>query len=343
MKIFSGGTRLVNFLIHPDTVRKVMAVLLAILLYGSVTYKSDIQSQDFPGVTVELELPPDVVNAQGTRLAVLLKVRCAARLISRLTAESFSCRLPVNDSEVQPGRTIQRKLQPSMFNRPFGVEIEAVEPKVLNLKLDRVISRPLPIRQVFDSEERLPVGFGIRSVAIRPNEVTVTGPSLIVNGLQQARTVPVPVDSTTREGFDYVAKLQQLAGVAISPEQVTVHVEIGRKNQGERILSSLDYNLLLSPEQKKYFSVEPSPGTPVKVEVVVRGPDEVRKMMNRNWIRLFADVTDLKRSGEYILPLTGAFVNKDARDLEIVRITPDRIRVMIRPLAGEKNNRKLSK
>ncbi len=335
MNRFSGWTASLKRVIFRDAGRKAMALLLAVILYGSVTYKSkDLYSRVITGVNVDLVLPPDVVNAQGSVLNVQLKVSGAERVLSRLSPESFACKIePVTgNTPLDQPRVVE--LTPDHFRKPFGVTIEGITPAQLSLQLDRVITRNLPIRQVFDSEDRLPAGYVISGVAVRPGEVAVTGPARVVQGLQQVRTRPVPIDGTTREGFDYVAELQPMDGIRMTPDRVTLRVSIAQKAAGERSISSLPYSLLLTPEQRKNWIVEPAAGTPATAEVVVLGPDTPRNAMQKNWIRLFADMGDLQKPGEYMVPLSGVFITPEAKDLQIVRISPEKIRVSVRPLTG---------
>ena len=341
MNRFSGWAASCKRIIFRDAGRKMMALLLAVILYGNVTYKSkDIYSRVIPGVNVELVLPPDVVNAQGSTLSVQLKVSGAERVLNRLSAESFDCRIEPVSGAVGADKKRVVELTPELFRKPFGVSIEGIAPSRITLQLDRVITRKLPIRQVFDSEEHLPAGYVVSGVAVRPEEVSVTGPASVVNSLQQVRTMAVPIDSTTREGFDYVAELQPLEGVRMTPDRVTLRVAIGQKAAGERSLSSLPYSLLLTSEQRKAWTVEPVAGTPKTVEVVVRGPDAVRNAMQKNWIRLWADPGDLREAGEYMIPLSGVFVSPDAKDLQIVRITPEKIRVNVQKIEFNDDKKK---
>ena len=340
MNRFSGWNASFKRMIFRDAGRKMMAILLAVILYGSVTYKSkDLYSRVIPGVTVDLVLPADVVNAQGKALNVQLKVSGAERILNRLTPESFACEIePVAmDGSVDQPRIVD--LTPELFRKPFGVTIEGINPSRLTLQLDKVITRKLPIRQVFDSEDRLPAGYMVSGVTVRPGEVAVTGPSAVVNGLQQVRTMAIPIDGTTREGFDYVAELQPMEGVRMTPDRVTLRVAISQKALGERSLSSLPYSLLTSPEQRKTLIMEPVAGTPATAEVVVRGPDGTRNAMQKSWIRLLADIRDLQKPGEYVVPLYGVFVTPEAGDLQIIRISPEKIRVTVQPAgAGESKN-----
>lgn len=331
MNRFSGWASSFKRIFIRDAGRKMMALLLAVLLYGSVTYKSkDQYARVISGVDVDLVLPPDVVNAQGPVLEVQLKVSGSDRVLSRLSPESFSCKLEPVVGEVKPGQPRVVELTPASFRKPFGVSIEGITPSRISLQLDRVVTRKLPIRQVFDSEDRLPAGFAVTGVSVRPGEVAVTGASAVVNGLQQVRTMPVPIDGTTREGFDYVAELQPLEGVRMVPDRVTMRVAIGRKSAGDRSMSSLPYSLLLTPAQRKQWIVEPVAGTPATAEVVVRGPDTARNAMQKNWMRLFADIGDLQKPGEYAVPLSCVFVTGEAKDLQILRISPEKIRVQVR-------------
>lgn len=314
-----------------DIPRKFLALLLAVLLYFCVTISEDVP-RTIPNVNVTLELPPDVVCDQGTAIPVELKVSGPSRILDQLTPESFECRVPVSVGTVKSGMTHEITLSTERFRGPFGVNIKEVKPEKIRLSLDQLITSTLPIRQVFNSEDLLPAGYKISRVSVRPGEVTVTGPSALVNELRQVRTVPVPIDGTTREGFDFVAELQKLDGVSISPERVTMHVEIGRKASGERSLSGLPYSLLLPPGQREMLIAEPAPGAPQTAEVVVRGPDGKRNALRPNWILLFADLSELRAPGEYLLPLSGVFVNPDAaRELEIIRILPEKLRVIVRP------------
>jgi len=319
------------FFLH-DIGRKAMALLLAVSLYFYVSNNTkEILSREISGVNVTLELPPDVVSVSGTTVPVQLKISGSQRILNRLTPESFDCRLPVGGGTIAELQSREVELSPGLFRKPFGVTIEAVMPPRIKLQLDKLDTRMLPVRQVFSAEDRPPAGYVISKVAVMPREVAVTGPASLLSGLKQVQTVPVPIDGTTREGFDFVAELQKLDGVSLSPERVVVQVKIERKPFRERSLSGLPYSLLLAPGQGAVLTAEPAPGAPQTAEVMVRGPDEKLNVLKKKWLRIFADLSDMEKPGEYLLTLDGVFTAPEARELEIIRISPEKLRVIVRP------------
>ncbi len=324
----SGFGRSVKVFLFRDYVRKLVALALALVLYG---YVHESKTRQVGNVPVELQLPQNMVNvSEDFPRRVMLTVRSSEWMLNRLSPEDIH---GVINAHLYEEGEHEVKLLNSMFKVPYGVTVEKAEPEKISFKLEKVISRSVPIRQVFDSEDKLPAGYTIRSVKVIPEDVVITGPVSIVKPLSQVLTEPVPVDGTSRESFDFVARLQTFAGgVSMTPDQVTMRVEIDRKEFSERTMGALPYSLFMTQRQRQLWSVEPVPGTPMLVNAVVRGPGGSLMDLDKKAVRIFADISDIPNPGEYTLDLKWTFLKNDKTNFEIIRIEPDKIQVTVRPL-----------
>jgi hypothetical protein len=106
--------------------------------------------------------------------------------------------------------------------RNANVTIQDVEPRVMDLELDRLVRRDVPValRGVVQAES----GFAVAGrVALTPSTVRVTGPRALVTALDSFPTEPIEIRGVTG-AFERVVPLDTTgrALLRVAPREVTV-------------------------------------------------------------------------------------------------------------------------
>ncbi len=76
---------------------------------------------------------------------------------------------------------------------PFGVKVEKMNPRVLNLRLERKARKTLPVKMSFSGE--LPPDLVLKDISIKPKEVEVIGPKSLVGAMKEVSVRPVDFES----------------------------------------------------------------------------------------------------------------------------------------------------
>jgi hypothetical protein len=198
---------------------KLGALALSTILWVYVA--ADQPTSKFIDVRVELELPPDLALAR-TAPTVRAAVTGPWREVVKLYASPLTIHTAVPAGATPP--RWQLVLAPSDVQVPHSarVTIQDVEPRALELDLDRVARRDVPVavRATVEPES----GFAMtRPVAATPATVRVSGPRALVSALDSFPTEPVEIRGVTGP-FERVVPLDTVghALLRVAPREVTV-------------------------------------------------------------------------------------------------------------------------
>ena len=152
----------------------------------------------------------------------------------------------------------------------------------------------------------------------------MTGPEQIQRSLKEVSTQPIPLDESVVESIETRVELEAPEGTVISPENVTVQVDIA-KNYISRRFESLPLLFLAQPgsEQRRNFElVDPNK----RVTVTIYGQQSSTLALQPEEVKPYIDVSKLTEPGIYTVSIS-CYVKGDR--LDVKDIVPDKIRVKI--------------
>lgn len=160
------------------------AIIIAIALWlqvhgqgeGSLSMDLPLQIQGLPAGMVIVNDLPDHVRVTVTGLQTRLK---------DLHQQDMS--LPVKVSDITTPGVVERALQVSAVSLPVGLHIEKVQPDRLELQVDRLVTRSIPVKAHFE----LPEGWQATVVTIDPQQVHLIGPEVWLDTLREVETTPI--------------------------------------------------------------------------------------------------------------------------------------------------------
>ncbi len=174
-------------------------------------------------IVVPLEfrkMPSDVMVTSSGPGQVELWVMGPPALLSTLDPDSFRVTL---DLEGARSGTSSFRLSPDSFNPPRGVRISRISPSVIDVKLESVAERLLPVTVRFAGKP--PFGYKVAHLEVNPESVKVRGPASEVTDMASVDTFPFEFEG--RESVKRETRLNP-AGKSLSffPERVTVSVAL---------------------------------------------------------------------------------------------------------------------
>ncbi|MDQ6981854.1 MAG: CdaR family protein [Mariprofundus sp.] len=183
------------------------AVLIAIALWlqvhgqgeGSVSMDVPLQVQGLPADMVIVNDLPDHVRVTINGLQTRLK-----------DLDQQDLTMPVNASDLTTPGVVERAPQLSSVSLPVGLHIEKVQPDRLELQVDRLVKRSVPVKAHFE----LPEGWQVKIISIKPQQVELTGPEVWLETLREVDTTPIRPD--LKEGsFETSTGIESPSGKAI--------------------------------------------------------------------------------------------------------------------------------
>jgi YbbR domain-containing protein len=203
---------------------KISAVILAIGLWLYIAGEETIE--------VELNLPLNIEIGQNMvvseQKAELINVYARGRkeLISKLAEEKLASNIDLTSYKERTSLVIpiERK------NLPFepDVDVMQIRPEKVELKIDRLIQKVLPIRVITEGEPA--PGYEVEGFIIDPISAMVRGPEDFIDNLVYIDTEPVDVTGRQKSFKRYVSlKDIPMFGNKVPPQSIEVVVKIAQR------------------------------------------------------------------------------------------------------------------
>lgn len=280
--------RAIPAIIRQDFARKLLALLLAIVIWYAVS--SEIQKQlQIAGIRVKLDYDPNAVAVEEPPYAVTLTFRGAKAKLDAIDPGKLEVEIRV--PEPKPNVFVYEvEIGKRHVKVPRGTRFLSASPPKLKLKVDRIIEKPLPV-EVRESGKLAP-NYQVLKRQIIPATATVRGPSRQVEALTAISTKPLPLDNSVTDSFQMKElELVAIPGLTISPSKVSVSYEIARDDNSRkfenipvRVLNGFPPALTLD-----------APLAPVTV--LLRGPKSALAALKPENIHAFVDLTNLAKAG----------------------------------------------
>jgi len=187
------------------------AVLIAVILWvqvhgdgeGSLSLDVALQVQGLPENMVIVNNLPNQVRLTVKGLQARLKVLQAGDIFVPLNARDLS----------KPG-VIKRPLNPEDIRLPAGLVVESIQPDMVQLQVDRIVTRTVAVRPQFD----LPQGWYVEAVSVEPVLARLQGPEVWLESLNTVETVPLRLELKLG-AFKLKASIATPAGKAVHLEK----------------------------------------------------------------------------------------------------------------------------
>ncbi|MDQ6967636.1 MAG: CdaR family protein [Mariprofundaceae bacterium] len=189
----------------------VWAVLIAVVLWvqvhgegeGSLSLEVALQVQGLPADMVIVNNLPNQVRLTVKGLQARLKVLQASDIFVPLNARDLS----------KPG-VIERPLNPEDVRLPAGLVVESIQPDLVQLQVDRIVTRTVAVHPQFD----LPQGWHVEAVSVEPVLARLQGPEVWLEVLNAVETVPIRLELKAG-AFELKVDVSTPAGKAVHLEK----------------------------------------------------------------------------------------------------------------------------
>jgi YbbR domain-containing protein len=286
---------------------KVLALIIALGLW--LAGQRDIERSIEVPVEVR-NLPANLMLMDNRVDFVVLRLSGPRRLVSTFDAETLKVGLDL--SAAKPGPAIF-PLSSSSLNIPRGVTVSRITPPLINLRIEPVLRRVLPVSVRFAN--KLPSTFKIASVAVKPENISVRGPADDVRGLSQAETVPIEIEAARGVTKRTVRLSTDGKPLDFAPERVDVAVTV----EAATLVKDFNSVKVLAKDGAGDYTVAPG-----SVSLRLTGPADILEGLELGPNQVFLDIEGLA-PGDYSLPL----IFDLPADVKLVEHKPQRFKVRI--------------
>lgn len=198
---------------------KVLALIFALILWFFVMGERRLEV----GYTVPLELkniPEAMMVANEVPSLVDVRISGPRTLLTNLRPTDLS--IAVDLKGLKPGITTFRRLE-ERINIPSALKVTRVSPSYVDIKLDRIKEKTLPVRVVTEGEPA--PGYRLVRIEAEPARVTVEGAESELKDLVEVTAEPVSLDGV-HESFTLMVPLAYKGKYSKLKEDQAVEVKV---------------------------------------------------------------------------------------------------------------------
>jgi YbbR domain-containing protein len=198
---------------------KLLSLVFALVLWFFVMGEQKLEV----GYVVPLELknvPPGMMVANEVPSLVDVRISGPRTLLTNLRPKDIS--LSVDLRDLQPGLTSFKRLE-ERLNIPSVLKVTRLSPSFVDVKLERVKEKSVPIRAVLSGTPA--EGCRIGAVQISPSKVVVEGAESELKDINEVVTEEVEVEGV-KESFTLMVPLNYYGKYTSLKEQKTAEVRV---------------------------------------------------------------------------------------------------------------------
>jgi YbbR domain-containing protein len=255
-------------------------------------------------------IPSDLMVTSPGVGQVELRVMGPPALLSALDPDYLKVSLDLDGARVG---TSTFRLSPDFFNPPRGVRITRISPSVINLKLETVAVRSLPVAVRFGPKPL--IGYQVARVEANPDSVKVRGAASEVNRMVSAETVPIDLEGARGQMTREVRLSSAGKTLSFSPDRVSVSVVL----EEEWMTREFSRVEVKAKDFTGSYSVSPR-----RVYLRLSGPKRILSQLQLGTDQVYLDLKGLA-SGSHTLALN----LKLSSEIKVLEQRPEKFSVRI--------------
>jgi YbbR domain-containing protein len=261
-------------------------------------------------VALDLDLPSGLVVANDVPDRVNFRLS-GSKFFLRTVANSLDT-IKIDLTKAKAGPSYY-KIEKEAIHLPIGVKILSISPSTINLVLEPVEHRSVPVEVVEKNE--VPNGYRLVRLAAMPKNVRIKGPRNAVEKISAVRSEPVDL-------ADIPASLKWEVGVKAPAPNIVFDEEIEPKVSVEVEPTGSNFRVAgvpLKVNTKRSFTAKPE-----KVALYVNCPPNLIKTLTPERVKAYVDVADT-RAGVYVREVKAEL----PPGVKLVRVVPDRVQIQL--------------
>ncbi|WP_305046092.1 CdaR family protein [Geoalkalibacter sp.] len=198
---------------------KLVSLVFALVLWFFVIGERQVEV----GFSVPIEYlnrPEGMIIANEVPNLVDIRLTGPRTLLMNLSAGDI--RFSVDLTDLKPGLTSFKRLE-ERLNIPSGLKVTRISPSFVDVRLDRIGEKSVPVRVVFSGE--LAEGHQLSDFKVSPDRVLIEGAEGEIKDIAEVPTQPVEIGGV-RESFTLMVPLRFEGRYSRLKTEQTVEVQV---------------------------------------------------------------------------------------------------------------------
>lgn len=198
---------------------KLLSLLFALILWMFIMG----ERRQEVGYRVPLELqniPANLMIANEVPSMVDVRVSGPRTLLMKVSPNDIS--IAVDLTDLQPGLTTFKRLE-ERLNLPSGLRVTRLSPSFIDLKLERIKQKRVPVKIALVGEPMK--GFQVGRVQATPAQVVIEGAESELKSVNSVTTEPVDLHGVN-QGFSQIVPLVHLGTYTHFKDEKTTEIQV---------------------------------------------------------------------------------------------------------------------
>jgi YbbR domain-containing protein len=308
---------------------KTIALVITLVLFVIVRFQEKVDRWiDVEVAVMRPTAKADLVVTSGMPDKVRVSLRGRTSVIKAVKSGDAG-QVVMDLSKRTDEGTFTFYFEPEMFDFPSGVEILHISPESVPVRIEKIISRRVTVN--VRTIGRLKPGLELEGTPVAvPPEVTISGPSSVVNEVTALDTEEISIDDLRVGEREVHVSLKRLEGVQVKyVDKLAVMVTV-RYTPGQRVIGDLAVRVQ-SGGALLEVGAEARPGA---VTATLSGPQVVLDALDPKAVVPMAAIepSDAVRGGTIVAPVQ---LDGLPAGVEVKSIVPQTVKVKLKPAAGK--------
>ena len=208
---------------------KFISFFTAVFLW---TYVQNSETVKFEKtVALEFVLPSDMVFAETPVGEVVFMIEGPRAFVRNVSEREDKLLIDLNRSGVRKQQNFSIDIVPTQLSLPFGMVVERVLPRKINIKLEKKATKIVPIKARYIGS--LPDGLTLTRAELTPKEVEVWGPQTQIKKIKEISTAPIDMESLiggNSINLDLVNRDERIFYELLQPPKLNYQLKASKSN-----------------------------------------------------------------------------------------------------------------
>lgn len=266
--------------------QKLLAVLLAIFIWAIAS-----KPQDMGNTEIQFFIPVSYTNLSGDFEIVSeplqstnITIQTKSQNQKDIHPSLFQAIVDLNGME--PGDNVYR-ITKDDIKAPEGVRIVKIFPDIIELSIEKMVEKELPIRPILQGETAQ--GFVLENVKTVPEKIRIKAPSSLINSLRQIETRAINIDGLNSD-IDMLVHLILPEKVRILEDEKTPNFYSVKIKVGSEPMNLRFDNIPIGLVNQTYVTRI----NPKTFNILIKGPKTLLTDFSKKDIQAFIDMAQYK-------------------------------------------------
>lgn len=208
---------------------KFISLFTAIFLWMYVQNSETVKFEKT--VALDFSLPSDMVFAETPVQEVIFMIEGPRAFVRNVSEREDRLLIDLNRGGARKQQNFGIDIVPTQLSLPFGMVVERVLPRKINIKLEKKALKKVPIKPRFIGS--FPEGLSFVRTEIQPKEIEIWGPQSLIKNIKEVTTTPIDREAligATSINVELIQRDERIVYEVLQPPKLNYQLKASKSN-----------------------------------------------------------------------------------------------------------------